>query len=57
MRFLNFDLSALPSYKEHVLTPLKRPTKEGEVEPLLLNLGTCFGQDIRKLIFDGAMSH
>ncbi|KAK9793524.1 hypothetical protein SCARD494_06108 [Seiridium cardinale] len=54
LRFLSFDLAGLPAYQEHVLGPLKKPTKEGELEPLFLDLGTCFGQDVRKLVYDGA---
>ncbi|KAI0177689.1 hypothetical protein BJ166DRAFT_491518 [Pestalotiopsis sp. NC0098] len=54
LRFLNFDLSVHPLYAEHVLAPLlERPPGE-EAEPLFLDLGTCFGQDVRKLVFDGA---
>ncbi|KAI0127243.1 hypothetical protein BJ170DRAFT_581865 [Xylariales sp. AK1849] len=54
LRFLDFDLSAHPLYQDHVLAPLKAPSKEGEAEPLFLDLGTCFGQDVRKLVYDGA---
>ncbi|KAI1856513.1 uncharacterized protein JN550_013775 [Neoarthrinium moseri] len=54
MRFLDFDLSAHPLYQEYVLEPLKRPKQDGEAEPLFLDLGSCFGQDLRKLVYDGA---
>jgi SAM-dependent methyltransferase len=56
MRFLDFDLSLHPLYADQILDPLKRPMsrEEGEAEPLFLDLGTCFGQDVRKLVYDGA---
>lgn len=44
--FLEFGISTLPQY-EQVLSR----TKQGEK---LLDLGCCMGQDIRKLVFDGA---
>ncbi|KAI0095548.1 hypothetical protein F4776DRAFT_583228 [Hypoxylon sp. NC0597] len=56
-RFIEFDLAAHYAYKEHVLSPLKRPALDGVVEPLFLDLGTCFGQDLRKLAYDGALVH
>jgi hypothetical protein len=55
LRFLDFDLSLHPLYEEHVLAPLRKPCKTGEAEPLFLDLGTCFGQDVRKLVYDGAL--
>jgi hypothetical protein len=55
LRFLDFDLAAYPAYQEQVLAPLKRPAVDGEVEPLFLDLGTCFGQDVRRLAYDGAV--
>lgn len=54
MRFLDFDLSRHPLYQQHVLEPLKSPSVAGNPEPLFLDLGTCFGQDVRKLVYDGA---
>ncbi|KAI1767764.1 hypothetical protein GGR53DRAFT_480559 [Hypoxylon sp. FL1150] len=55
-RFIEFDLSAHFAYQEHVLRPLKQPVvSNGTVEPLFLDLGTCFGQDLRKLVYDGAI--
>ncbi|KAI1394660.1 hypothetical protein F4819DRAFT_254002 [Hypoxylon fuscum] len=56
-RFLEFDLSAHYAYKDHVLSPLKQPSVNGAVEPLFLDLGTCFGQDFRKVVYDGAVVH
>ncbi|KAI6083302.1 hypothetical protein F4821DRAFT_245101 [Hypoxylon rubiginosum] len=53
-RFIEFDLSAHFAYQDHVLLPLKQPVSNGKVEPLFLDLGTCFGQDLRKLVYDGA---
>ncbi|KAH8647706.1 hypothetical protein BX600DRAFT_475746 [Xylariales sp. PMI_506] len=57
--FLGFHLSAHPAYKEHVLAPLKALRHENSTagdkeEPLFLDLGTCFGQDLRRLAYDGA---
>ncbi|KAI0883002.1 uncharacterized protein GGS22DRAFT_169257 [Annulohypoxylon maeteangense] len=54
-RFLEFDLSAHYAYQEHVLSPLKMPFPDNTIEPLFLDLGTCFGQDFRKLVHDGAL--
>ncbi|KAI1322044.1 hypothetical protein F5Y16DRAFT_387864 [Xylariaceae sp. FL0255] len=53
-RFLDLDLSFHNLYKEHVLAPLCASAKPGEPEPLFLDVGTCIGQDIRKLVVDGA---
>ncbi|KAI8957291.1 hypothetical protein F5Y11DRAFT_360944 [Daldinia sp. FL1419] len=55
--FLEFNLSTHPSYKEHVLSPLMEPCLNGTVEPLFLDIGTCFGQDLRKLVYDGALAN
>jgi SAM-dependent methyltransferase len=57
-RFLGLQLSSHPLYNVHVL-PLLRGEKEikGATDTLsrtFLDLGTCLGQDLRKLIFDGA---
>ncbi|CAJ2512657.1 Uu.00g007760.m01.CDS01 [Anthostomella pinea] len=54
-RFLDLDLASHHAYQEHVLSPLSRPAVDHDPEPLFLDLGTCFGQDIRKLIHDGAL--
>jgi SAM-dependent methyltransferase len=61
-RFLGLALSDHPLYESHVL-PLLRGEKTGSTKdatpPIgktsrtFLDLGTCLGQDIRKLIFDG----
>ncbi|KAI1480031.1 hypothetical protein F4774DRAFT_409193 [Daldinia eschscholtzii] len=55
--FLKFNLSTHPSYQEHVLSPLKQPFQDSTAEPLFLDLGTCFGQDLRKLAYDGALTN
>lgn len=54
LRFLDFDLSTHPLYQEHVLAPLTKSVPAGIAAPLFLDLGTCFGQDVRKLVYDGA---
>lgn len=46
--FLQLNMSLSPVYDE-VLCRLKKGEK-------LLDLGCCFGQDIRKLVHDGAPS-
>jgi len=51
LRFLNFSLSQHPLYSA-VLARLTSPTSS----QTLLDLGCCFGQDIRKLVYDGAPS-
>ncbi|KAI0834413.1 hypothetical protein F5Y06DRAFT_279202 [Hypoxylon sp. FL0890] len=56
-RFIEFDLAAHYAYEEHVLFPLKQLSLDGAIEPLFLDLGTCFGQDFRKLAYDGALIH
>ncbi|KAI1504525.1 hypothetical protein F5X99DRAFT_371300 [Biscogniauxia marginata] len=57
LRFLYLQLASHRSYQDHVLSPLKEPSLNGEPEPLFLDLGSCFGQDVRKLAFDGALVH
>jgi len=56
-RFLDLDLARHGAYKEHVLAPLREPAVPGIPEPLFLDCGTCLGQDLRKLIADGAPPH
>ncbi|KAI1205198.1 uncharacterized protein F4807DRAFT_443837 [Annulohypoxylon truncatum] len=56
-RFLEFDLASHYAYREHVLSPLKTPCSDGAAEPLFLDLGTCLGQDLRRLVYDGALIH
>lgn len=51
-RFLELDLSTHPLYESHVLSRLTQG--HGRPDAAFLDLGTCLGQDIRKLIFDGA---
>ncbi|KAI0489924.1 hypothetical protein F4859DRAFT_462902 [Xylaria cf. heliscus] len=53
-RFLDLDLARHPAYKEHVLAPLCQPAVSGKPEPLFLDCGCCLGQDVRKLVADGA---
>ena len=49
MRFLDFSLSTMPSYSK-ILGSLSR-----EKDPTtLLDVGCCVGQDLRKLVVDGA---
>jgi hypothetical protein len=56
-RFLDLDLARHQAYKEHVLAPLCEPATPGKPEPLYLDCGCCLGQDVRKLLVDGAPSH
>ena len=49
MRFLDLSLSTMPSYNK-ILSGL---TNEDDPKTLL-DVGCCFGQDLRKLILDGA---
>ncbi|KAI0392019.1 hypothetical protein F5Y17DRAFT_438189 [Xylariaceae sp. FL0594] len=53
-RFLDLDLARHTAYKEHVLAPLCAAQAPGKPEPLFLDCGTCLGQDLRKLVADGA---
>ena len=48
LRFLDLTLSESPSYPD-ILARLKN-----DPEAKFLDLGCCFGQDIRKLVYDGA---
>jgi len=52
-RFLELDLSNHPLYHSDIL-PALGPAKDGADDWIFLDLGTCLGQDVRKLIFDGA---
>lgn len=52
-RFLELDLASFPPYKSEVLPMMTRPESDKEPAPILLDLGTCLGQDLRKLVFDG----
>lgn len=57
-RFLGLALSTHPLYDVHVLPLLRGETDTKDATPqkasrTFLDLGTCLGQDIRKLIFDG----
>lgn len=53
-RFLELELSHHPLYESYVVPTLKRPTSAGKKPLIFLDLGTCLGQDLRKLIYDGA---
>ncbi|KAJ9639269.1 hypothetical protein H2204_003880 [Knufia peltigerae] len=55
-RFLELDLSSHPLYKTDVLGPLVPSDKNKSTTDswLFLDLGCCLGQDVRKLIHDGA---
>lgn len=57
LHFLDFNLAAHPGYAQRILEPLKRPQQAllaaGEPDPLFLDIGSCFGQDLRKLVADG----
>lgn len=52
-RFLDLDLSAHPLYATELLPRLASKPKDGQDPPLLLDLGCCLGQDIRRLCLDG----
>ena len=53
-RFMELFLSTHPLYKDHVLPLLKSATQpSSDPKPIFLDLGTCLGQDLRKLIHDG----
>ncbi|TRX98786.1 hypothetical protein FHL15_000128 [Xylaria flabelliformis] len=56
-RFLDLDLARHAAYKDHVLAPLCQPAVPGKPEPLFLDCGCCLGQDLRKLVVDGALPH
>lgn len=53
-RFLEIDLAKHPLYSSYVLPAMRKELRGQTDVPLFLELGTCLGQDIRKLIFDGA---
>ena len=56
-RFLDLDLSIHPLYQSEILPPLTSKGVETDAADwVFLDLGCCLGQDIRKLIFDGADS-
>jgi len=57
-RFTVLSLAYHPLYKSYVLPTLLTPPTENEANdsPIFLDLGTCLGQDIRKLVFDGVPS-
>lgn len=54
-RFVDLDLSIHPLYQSDILPlMLRAPETFTPVHhPVLLDLGTCLGQDLRKLIYDG----
>lgn len=49
--FLTLGLSAHPRYNDVLTRLISAPDKS---KPLLIDLGTCLGQDLRKLVHDGA---
>ncbi|KAF6234646.1 hypothetical protein HO173_007272 [Letharia columbiana] len=49
LRFLDFSLSTMPSY-DKILSSLSSK----EDPKTLMDVGCCFGQDLRKLLLDGA---
>jgi len=51
MRFLDFSLAKMPSYNK-ILARLRKPAAPAK----LLDVGCCFGQDLRRLVADGAPS-
>ena len=51
MRFLDFSLATMPSYNE-ILARLC----DSAAPARLLDVGCCFGQDLRRLVSDGAPS-
>lgn len=50
-RFVDLELSTHPLYNDYIIPKLR--AEGGETQPIFLDLGTCLGQDIRKLLFDG----
>lgn len=48
-RFLRTPITSLPNYHTHILPRLRSPSSA-----LLLDVGCCFGQVIRRLVVDGA---
>jgi hypothetical protein len=50
--FLTLGLSKNPQYAA-ILERLKSSTGYGDQEQKLIDIGCCFGQDVRKLAFDG----
>lgn len=55
-RFLEIDLARHPLYRSYVLPTMQGKLADQSEIPNFLELGTCLGQDIRKLIYDGANS-
>lgn len=53
-RFLALDLATHPLYKSVVLPKMKDAPSGGQDSPIFIDVGTCLGQDVRKLVFDGA---
>jgi SAM-dependent methyltransferase len=49
-RFLELDLASHPLYETEILTKLSKESANW----ICLDLGCCLGQDIRKLLYDGA---
>jgi SAM-dependent methyltransferase len=51
MRFIDFSLATMPAYAS-ILAQLRDPGSQAK----LLDVGCCFGQDLRRLVVDGAPS-
>ncbi|KAI4156944.1 MAG: hypothetical protein L6R39_000896 [Caloplaca ligustica] len=55
-RFLDLSISQHPAYPR-LLSRLTKPPSPPQSPATLLDLGCCFGQDVRKLIYDGAAAN
>ncbi|PYH91161.1 hypothetical protein BO71DRAFT_421767 [Aspergillus ellipticus CBS 707.79] len=53
LRFLHFTLANYPFYPRLLARLLTAPDNANDNDPKLLDVGSCFGQDLRKLIADG----
>lgn len=54
-RFLELDVSSHPLYRSYILPSMARAKPDSEkLSWTYLDLGCCIGQDIRKVLFDGA---
>ena len=53
-RFLQLDISKHPQYEKYVLPTLTGAEQlSRRWKPVFLDIGTCLGQDLRKLAYDG----
>jgi len=53
-RFLDLDLSSHPLYASYILPTLTSTSTADGDDAIFLDLGCCLGQDLRKLVYDGA---